>query len=413
MGQPRQNVNYHLKELERAGLVRKVGERRNGNFIEALFQSVAPTIVVSPRAAWADPRRAAALREQLSLEHLILVGERLGRDGAALLDRAAFDGEEIASTAVEADVHFADENERAGVHPRVPAVDRSLVAEVRRPGRDVVPRRARGVPERRRRRDADVTARMQKTFTVAVPPEPRGKRLPIRTSGRSGRRPSTRSKPRPGGRVHWTLPGIESSGRVEEADRPHRLRHIEFDGPHTGSEITVTFEAVGEGTRIVITHAGFGSAEHWDEWLEGTELGWSQAIADLIVYLRTGVPARRFVAETQSPGMTMTDTDAGVEVCTVASGGLADDAGLQAGDLLAARRRRSRLHDRRVVGADAGASRRHRAQRRICPGTRAVSRARHVDGLARLVTVHAAARSPMRQMSLHIAPSLATCEEES
>ena len=44
---------------------------------------------------------------------MILVGERLGRDGAALLDRAAFDGEEIASTAVEADVHFADEAERA------------------------------------------------------------------------------------------------------------------------------------------------------------------------------------------------------------------------------------------------------------------------------------------------------------
>ena len=113
VGQPRQNVNYHLKELERAGLVRKVGERRNGNFIEALYQSVAPTIVVSPRAAWADPRRAAALREQLSLEHLVLVGERLGRDAAALLDRAAFDGEEIASAAVEADVHFADEAERA------------------------------------------------------------------------------------------------------------------------------------------------------------------------------------------------------------------------------------------------------------------------------------------------------------
>ena len=113
VGEPRQNVNYHLKELERAGLARKVGERRNGNFIEALYEAVAPTIVVSPRATWGDERRADALRSQLSLEHLVNVGEHLGRDAAALLDRAAFDGEEIASVTVEADVRFDSEDARA------------------------------------------------------------------------------------------------------------------------------------------------------------------------------------------------------------------------------------------------------------------------------------------------------------
>lgn len=113
VGQSRQNVNYHLKELERAGLVRKVGERRKGNFIEALYEAVASTIVVSPRAAWGDPRRFDALRDQMALENLVVLGERLGRDAAALLDRAAFDGEEIASAAVEAEVRFADEAARA------------------------------------------------------------------------------------------------------------------------------------------------------------------------------------------------------------------------------------------------------------------------------------------------------------
>lgn len=113
VGEVRQKVNYHLKELERAGLVRKVGERRNGNFTEALFQAVAPTIMVSPRAAWGDDRRAEVLRTQVSLENLVLLGERLGRDAAALLDRATFDGEEIASAAVEADVRFDSEAARA------------------------------------------------------------------------------------------------------------------------------------------------------------------------------------------------------------------------------------------------------------------------------------------------------------
>src|SRR5262245_46948940 len=71
LGVARQKVNYHLKELERAGLVAGRGERRAGNFVEALYQSNARTIVVSPRAAWGDPRRLAALADQMSLEQLV------------------------------------------------------------------------------------------------------------------------------------------------------------------------------------------------------------------------------------------------------------------------------------------------------------------------------------------------------
>ncbi|BCB77543.1 hypothetical protein Pflav_039530 [Phytohabitans flavus] len=99
--QPRQKVNYHVKELERAGLVRRVGERRAGNLMESLYQAVAATFVVSPRVAWTDPRRVGALADQVALESLVATGERLQRAAAQLLDRAAFDGEQIASAAVE------------------------------------------------------------------------------------------------------------------------------------------------------------------------------------------------------------------------------------------------------------------------------------------------------------------------
>jgi DNA-binding transcriptional ArsR family regulator len=113
VGQSRQNVNYHLKELEGAGLVRRVGTRRNGNFTETLFESVAGTFLVSPRAAWGDPRRIQAMADQHSLENLVLLGERLQQDATALLDRAAFDGDQIASAAVTAELNFADEDDRA------------------------------------------------------------------------------------------------------------------------------------------------------------------------------------------------------------------------------------------------------------------------------------------------------------
>src|SRR2546423_4939148 len=113
IGESRQKVNYHLKELEGARLVDRVGERRIGDFVETIYRAAAPSFLVSPEVAWSDPRRVEALRSQLSLETLVRLGEALQRDAAALLDRAAFDGEEIPSAAVVAQACFADEEARA------------------------------------------------------------------------------------------------------------------------------------------------------------------------------------------------------------------------------------------------------------------------------------------------------------
>lgn len=112
IGQPRQKINYHLKELEQAGLVELVGERRTGNFVESMYRAVARSFIVSPEVAWSDPRRMEALRSQHSLQTLVVLGERLQHDAAVLLDRAAFEGEEIATASVEAEARFGSEADR-------------------------------------------------------------------------------------------------------------------------------------------------------------------------------------------------------------------------------------------------------------------------------------------------------------
>jgi len=112
IGESRQKTNYHVKALLDAGLVRLVGERRTGNFVEQLYQAVAGTFLVSPRMAWSGDRRVDALRSQLPLEHLVQLGEDLQRDAIELLDRAAFDREEIPAAAIQATVRFADEQAR-------------------------------------------------------------------------------------------------------------------------------------------------------------------------------------------------------------------------------------------------------------------------------------------------------------
>lgn len=48
LGLPRQRVNYHLRELETAGLVEAVGERRKGNCTERLLRPIARSFAISP-----------------------------------------------------------------------------------------------------------------------------------------------------------------------------------------------------------------------------------------------------------------------------------------------------------------------------------------------------------------------------
>jgi DNA-binding transcriptional ArsR family regulator len=50
VGLPRQMVNYHLRTLERHGLVELVEERRKGNVTERLLRAAAASYVISPSA---------------------------------------------------------------------------------------------------------------------------------------------------------------------------------------------------------------------------------------------------------------------------------------------------------------------------------------------------------------------------
>jgi DNA-binding transcriptional ArsR family regulator len=47
VGLARQKVNYHLRELERHGLVELVEERRKGNMIERMLRATAASYVIS------------------------------------------------------------------------------------------------------------------------------------------------------------------------------------------------------------------------------------------------------------------------------------------------------------------------------------------------------------------------------
>jgi len=127
LGEPRQRINHHVRELAKAGLLVDAGERRKGNFVEQLYEARAGTFVLSPRLTWGDGARLRAITDQVSLQRLVEVGERVQRDAAVLLDRAAFAGEEVPSAAVSATVRFADAEGRAAFLDEYLALTAALI----------------------------------------------------------------------------------------------------------------------------------------------------------------------------------------------------------------------------------------------------------------------------------------------
>ncbi|WP_333767544.1 ArsR/SmtB family transcription factor [Streptomyces sp. IBSBF 2435] len=113
VGLPRQKVNYHLKALEKHGLVELAGERRKGNVTERMMRATASSYVISPLALAAVQPDPARFRDQLSARWLLAVAARLVRDIGSLITGADRAGQRIATYALDGEVRFASAAQRA------------------------------------------------------------------------------------------------------------------------------------------------------------------------------------------------------------------------------------------------------------------------------------------------------------
>src|SRR5882672_9669550 len=107
VGQPRQRVNYHLRELERHGLVELVEERRKGNMTERVLRATAMSYVISPTALAAVAPDPARSPDRLSARWLLAVAARLVRDIGALITGSARAGKPVATYGLDVEVRFA------------------------------------------------------------------------------------------------------------------------------------------------------------------------------------------------------------------------------------------------------------------------------------------------------------------
>ena len=113
VGLPRQQVSYHVRELEHAGLVTFVEERRKGNCVERVIQAAARSYVVSPAALGSLGSTSAEQRDTFSIGYLVGLAARAIRDLALLSVRAGAAKKRVSTMAMDADIRFATPESRA------------------------------------------------------------------------------------------------------------------------------------------------------------------------------------------------------------------------------------------------------------------------------------------------------------
>ena len=106
LGLPRQKINYHLRVLEAAGLVRLVQTRTRRGFTERVLQATAQEFVVDPQLMGSGSRVRS--QDQFAAEHLIDVAADAVRDVSRLRSGAGQAGKRLLTFTIEASVTFAD-----------------------------------------------------------------------------------------------------------------------------------------------------------------------------------------------------------------------------------------------------------------------------------------------------------------
>jgi DNA-binding transcriptional ArsR family regulator len=129
LGLARQKVNYHLRALERHGLVELVAERRKGNMTERVMRANAASYVISPAALSAvapDPDRSP---DQLSALWLLALAARLVKEIGELSARAKRARRPLATFAVDTEIRFASAPDRAAFAAELSDAVEALVSK--------------------------------------------------------------------------------------------------------------------------------------------------------------------------------------------------------------------------------------------------------------------------------------------
>lgn len=129
LGLPRQRLNYHLRALEKHGLVELVEERKKGNCTERVLRASASAYVISPRLLGGVQPDPAVSPDGLSARWLLALAARTVREVGEMLVGARKTRRKLATYAVDGEIRFASAADRAAFGDELGQALRVLVAK--------------------------------------------------------------------------------------------------------------------------------------------------------------------------------------------------------------------------------------------------------------------------------------------
>lgn len=110
---PRQQINYHLHELEKRGFLKHVEDRKRGNCIERVLIRTNDTIYFSPEILGKLAPAPEHEPDKLSASYLLASAVKIIRDLGKIIPKANAAKKKIATLTLTADVNFETPEDRA------------------------------------------------------------------------------------------------------------------------------------------------------------------------------------------------------------------------------------------------------------------------------------------------------------
>jgi uncharacterized protein YndB with AHSA1/START domain len=141
---------------------------------------------------------------------------------------------------------------------------------------------------------------------------------------------------RPGGRFTTAISGIGEFGGVIDAVEPQKLFSWTEEPRYLPAPtmFRVVFAGAESGTAVTVTQSGFGTGPGWDGLRDMHAQALADNLANLQLYLLTGVPMARELSWRSDFGALIKDTPAAPVIFAVAPGSFAEQAGLREGDVV-------------------------------------------------------------------------------
>jgi len=131
MGRPRQVVNYHVRELARAGFLRRAGRVRKRGLTEQRYVVSAQAFVLAPEMLGAMDATASteASTDKASAAYLLMLATRLQKELSESWRHATAAGTTLPLLSLDAEFGFASSADRARFAQALTAAITRVVAE--------------------------------------------------------------------------------------------------------------------------------------------------------------------------------------------------------------------------------------------------------------------------------------------